>query len=158
MVDLNNVLSFQKVVVAEQAVERVSTVNPEDQMALFSVCLPDAAGPITLSAQLDQDRKGLAFASSNPNLRILGFRGQPVDGNMFFGFEVGFGTQFALIAEYERRWFVRDGYHRCYGLLRRGINRIPCVFVRARTAAELGADAAIFLRHELLFGHRPPFL
>ena len=109
MVDLNNVPSFQKIAVAEQAVERVSTVNPEDQMALFSVCLPDAAGPITLSAQLDQDRKGLAFTSSNPNLRVLGFTGRSVDENMFFGFAVGFGTQFVQIAEYERRWFVRDG-------------------------------------------------
>ncbi len=158
MVDLNSILSFQKTVVAEQAIQRVSSVGLNDLQVLFSVCLPEEGGPVTLGGQLDQDRKGIAFASSNPNLRVFGFRAQPIEGHMFFGFAMGFGTQFVQVAEYQGRWFVRDGYHRCFGLLGRGIQRIPCVFVRATTAAELGAEAAIFFRHELLFGPRPPFL
>jgi hypothetical protein len=53
---------------------------------------------------------------------------------------------------------VRDGYHRCYGLLRRGVEHTPCVFIRARNPRELGSENPTFFRYELLFGTHPPSL
>ena len=71
---------------------------------------------------------------------------------------VHFGLPFVQIAELNGRWFVRDGNHLCYGLLRRGATEIPCVFVRARNFQELGANNPAFFRQEVIFGDRPPFL
>ena len=71
---------------------------------------------------------------------------------------MNFGAGFVQIAEYNDRWFVRDGYHRTYGLLCRGVYEIPCIFIRARTFQELGAAAPGFLPYEILFGERPPLL
>jgi hypothetical protein len=34
---------------------------------------------------------------------------------------------------------LRDGYHRAYRLLQRGVHRIPAVVIYARTFGELGA-------------------
>ncbi len=84
--------------------------------------------------------------------------GQPAARQNFIGFTMNFGSPFVQIAEYNGRWFVRDGYHRCFGLLRRGVTRVPCVFVRPRSFPELGAAAPSFFPYEVLFGERPPFL
>jgi hypothetical protein len=168
MVDLRTVLSFQKLVVEEQAMDRVATANADDLHTLFSLCLPEQAANVALAAIMDNDQKGVTFSSLNPNLRVVGHAvqevavspgpKQPAQTMKFVGFAVNFGAQFVQVAEYNGRWFVRDGYDRCYGLLRRGIRRIPCIFIQARSFQELGAQAPGFLSYELLFGDRPPFL
>lgn len=168
MVDLRSVLSFQKLVVEEQAVDRVSQATADNLDSLFSVCLPERGGNVTLAAIIDHDQKGVTFSSLNPNLRVVGHMiqemevasgpDQPGQAMKFVGFAINFGARFVQVAEYNGRWFVRDGYHRCYGLLRQGIHRIPCVFIRARNFQELGAQAPGFFSYELLFGERPPFL
>lgn len=84
--------------------------------------------------------------------------GGPARKEKFVGYSINFGARFLQVAEYNGRWFIRDGYHRTFGLLRRGISRVPCVFIRARTFQELGAANASFFSYEVLFGERPPFL
>jgi hypothetical protein len=169
MADLRQVLSFQKIVVEEQAMERVdATVRADDVQSIFSFCLPEPVGREGLQGAMDPDQKGITFSSLNPNLRVAGLAGseidvafapgQPPTKQSFIGFVVNFGAPFMQVAEYNGRWFVRDGYHRCFGLLRRGISKIPCVFVRARSFAELGAANPAFFPYEVLFGERPPFL
>lgn len=166
--DLNSVLSFQKLVVLEHAVDRANAVVINDPKSLFSFCLPDLANEATVPGALDADQRAITFSSLNPNLRIGGHAviemdaaaaaGQPPTRQKVVGFTINFGAQFIQVAEYNGRWFVRDGYHRCYGLLRRGIHQIPCVFIRARSFPELVPNAEAFLPYEILFGDRPAFL
>jgi hypothetical protein len=90
-------------------------------------------------------------------IQPLRFAGQ---GQPFCGFSVGYGLPFVQTVEYQYQgcWFVRDGYHRAFGLLSPGVERIPCLFIRARDAQQFGGTAAHFLRWEIIFGSRPPFL
>jgi len=166
--DLEHVLSFQKTITEEHALDRVAGVEANDLAALFSLSLPDPVAPTNLECAVDPDHKGLTFFSSNPNLRFGGHAiqqaqipaaaGQPAQTLNVAGFIIHHGAPFIQIAEYNGRLFVRDGYHRCYGFLRRGIRRVPCVFVRARSFDELGANQPVFVRQEVLFGEKPPFL
>jgi hypothetical protein len=168
MVDLKQVLSFQKMVVEEQALERVKSVQVDDLQHLFSLCLPENGSEMVLSGALDHDQRGVTLSSLNPNLRVGGqlafdmevpvVAGTARRKEKVVGFTINFGVNFVQIAEYEGRWFVRDGYHRTYGLLRRGIHNIPCVFIRARSLQELGAAQPGFFPYQVLFGERPPFL
>jgi hypothetical protein len=169
MADLRQVLSFQRVVVEEQAMERVDAgARVDDPQSIFSFCLPDPTGLEALQGAMDPDQKGITFSSLNPNLRVAGLAGSEIDVSVapglpptkqhFIGFVINFGVPFVQVSEYNGRWFVRDGYHRCFGLLRRGVTKIPCVFVRARSFAELGAASPAFFPYEVLFGDRPPFL
>jgi len=169
MADLSQILSYQKIVAEEQAVERADVaVQANDPQTLFSFCLPDPIGPAALPGTMDPDQRGITFSSLNPNLRVAGMAGsemevaagpgQPTTRQNFIGFTISFGSPFVQVAEYNGRWFVRDGYHRCYGLLRRGITKIPCVFLRVRSLAELGAANPAFFPHEVLFSDRPPHL
>jgi hypothetical protein len=166
--NLTSVLSFQKLVVQEHAIERASAVMAEDLAGLFSFCLPGPLNGIDLPAAIDRDQRAVTFSSMNPNLRIgghviadmdvAGAPGQAASKQKFIGFAITFGGQFVQIAEYDGRWFVRDGYHRCYGLLRRGIQRVPCVFIRAASYEQLVGGGSGFLAHQTLFGTRPPFM
>jgi hypothetical protein len=168
MVDLRQVLSFQKMVAEEQAVERANSVNLGDLHQLFSFCLPESGSEIMLSGTLDHDQRGITLSSLNPNLRVgtqLAFDmevpavpGSSGRKEKVVGFTINFGVKFIQIAEYQGRWFVRDGYHRTYGLLRGGIHDIPAVFIRARSFQELGAAQPGFFPYQTLFSERPPFL
>jgi len=157
MVTLANILSFQKMV-TEGAVARVEGSNPGNLHDLFSLCLPAAAAQLQVPASLDQDGRGVSLASSNPNLRIIGAQLAQVNGSPFIGFNLGFGSNFVQVVEYQDRWFIRDGYHRCYGLLRLGIGCVPALFIRAQEVGQLGWNATSFFRWDVIYGPRPPFL
>jgi hypothetical protein len=107
---------------------------------------------------INQSEKSYTLSSLNPNLRIMTLVRQKQDSWKNLGFIVGIHPSFVQVAECNGRWFVRDGYHRCYGLLRRGITRIPCVFVRARNFSETGAEQPGLLKYEQVFSSRPPLL
>jgi hypothetical protein len=66
------------------------------------------------------------------------------------------GNRYMQVAHYNGRTFLRDGYHRAAGLLRAGIFEVPCVYIEAREFGEVGADPAMMLSYETLFGDRPP--
>jgi hypothetical protein len=157
MANVHNVLSFQKSILAN-GVERVSRVDLADPQALFSVCLPDVAEPIQTLGLLDNDGKAFSISSTNPNLRIMGSQLANINGQPFYGFAIGFGLPFVQVVEYQGRWFIRDGYHRSFGLLKKGADRIPCLFIRAQDAQQFGGTAPHHIRGEALFGAHPPFL
>jgi len=68
------------------------------------------------------------------------------------------GSPFFEVAEYAGRWFLRDGYHRAYNLLRAGVFFLPAVIVQARTLEELGAVLPQFFSELILLSDHPPFV
>lgn len=62
------------------------------------------------------------------------------------------------VASYRGRWFLRDGYHRSFRLLKLGICRVPVVVVYAETLAQMGATGSKFFAEETLFSRRPPLV
>jgi len=167
MVDLRNLLSFHRVV-DEDALQRAQRVVSEDPDSLFSFCLPRPGLDARVSGAIDKVNRTVTLTSRNCNFRIgsplivdlevSASPGQPPRKEKHIGFTVGFGAPFVQVVECNGRWLLRDGYHRCYGLLKRSICKIPCVFTKVRDFAETGAAAPGFFPYEILFGDRPPFL
>lgn len=62
------------------------------------------------------------------------------------------------VASYRGRWFLRDGYHRSFRLLKQGVSLAPCVVVHAGTLAEMGAVGRQFFPEEVLFSVQPPMV
>jgi len=162
-VDLSKpVLSYQRIVLVEDAVERVSNADPGNVSTLFDVCLPEGQ-TVEMEGGFDPGQNAFTTTSLNPNLRVAGFaavdavgpRGEP---NKVFGFTLSLGSSFLQLAEYKGRWMVRDGYHRIYGLLKRGIHSIPCVVIEAQSFEETGAARPGFFGYELLYSERPPLV
>lgn len=62
------------------------------------------------------------------------------------------------VASYGGRWFLRDGYHRSFRLLKQGLSLVPAVEVHAETLAQMGAVGSQFFSEEVLFSKRPPMV
>jgi hypothetical protein len=167
LVDLRNVIAFQKAIKIDGLEERVQPVI-DDRSMLADFCLPGEQTVPPQSLIKDIDGNGFTVSSLNPNLRVAGNQVAPVQvapeegmqpmSMLAVTFLVSMGSSFLQVAKYNGREFLRDGYHRAAALLRSGINETPCVYIEAKTFDEVGAHPAAMLSYELLYGDRPPLL
>lgn len=126
--ELAQVFAIQPTVYTDAAEERVREVVADDLEAVARVSLP-IPQPVELPLQFDEARQAWMISSRNPNLRIVGqFTGQ-YEGTPVVGFAVNVSASFIQVASFRGRYLLRDGYHRSYGFLRRGITHVP-VFYR----------------------------
>jgi hypothetical protein len=154
--ELSRVCAVQPHIVTDDAIQRAADVDPNDWMSIAAVTLPIGSGSPVHGAY-NGDKKAWVFSSANPNLRILGEAQGDAPGAKIFGFAVGAPSSFVQVASYNGRYLLRDGYHRAYGLLRRGITRAP-VFVREFERFEDLRLPAGMLPQDSYLGTRPPTL
>ncbi|MHB8391176.1 MAG: hypothetical protein ACYDBH_16595 [Acidobacteriaceae bacterium] len=150
VVDLRRLLAFQRRLSFDST--RAMTVPPQhDWDSLIEIAFA-SPNPVVCDMIHDTDKKTVTLQSSNPNvqLRVTHDPAAPV--------AVYAGSPFFEVAQYAGRWFLRDGYHRAYNLLRAGIFRLPAVIVRARTLEELGAVQPRFFSEAILLSEHPPFV
>ena len=166
MVDLREVLSYQQIINHDGLETRVSSIT-DNLEELLNFCLPINEPLSQLGAFVDADQKGYTISSLNPNLRI--FQGVMHDTELPPGpglppirvkavsFFIGLGTSYLQVGQYKNRYFIRDGYHRAVGLLKKGINIVPCILIEARNTDELGLKQGMF-SYEVIYGEHPPRL
>jgi hypothetical protein len=159
LVDLTRVCAFQPVVFTDQALARVQAVDKDDLASIAALTLPLTHGE-QAQVQYDQLHKAWTVSSANPNLRVAAQIGplpvSPVGSAL--GFAVTVGPSFMQVGCYNGRHFLRDGYHRAFGLLSREITIVPA-FVRDITRfEELLPDPRTMLPQESYQGERPPVL
>jgi hypothetical protein len=166
MVDLREVLSYQQAIHLDGLEARVSSVS-DNLEELIKFCLPINEPISQLGAIMDADQKGYTISSLNPNLRIQGSAMHDTEVSLTPGippilvkgvtFFISLGASYLLVARYKNRHFIRDGYHRAAGLLKKGVNIVPCILVEARNTDELGLKQGLF-SYEVIYGDRPPRL
>lgn len=157
IMDLSKVCAAQPHINTGQSTQRVEGLQAQGLVALAVVSLPIAA-PVALPVLFDPSKNTWIFSSSNPNLRIEGnFNAQVQPGRMGFGFLVGISTSFIQVALYRDRYLLRDGYHRAFGFLSRGITNVPA-FVRLFASYDELALPAGMLPQDSFLGDRPPTL
>lgn len=108
--------------------------------------------------QFDEERRTRLISGSNPNLKLVGHYGGRVqeDAPLSFGFNVAVMPSFLQVARHHGRYVLRDGYHRAFELLQRGITRVPA-FVRDFGVGALGLGAGLF-ETDVYLGPRPALL
>jgi hypothetical protein len=157
VVDLRRLLAFQRRLVFSSTGRHISHIPQQDDWPQL----------ISLTVGLQRDMKhhfvrnrsargelDISLHSNNPDLQLRLSPNAGRDGHSplsLYG-----GSPFFEVAELCGRWFLRDGYHRAYRLLRAGVHRIPAVIIYARTIEELGATEPWFFSKEQLFSGRPP--
>ena len=156
--DLTRVCAFQPCVFTDTAAERVQDVKADDLSALAMITLPTTpADPPRV--QFDLIRQAYMVLSPNPNLRIVANFSIPLPdapGAMGFGFGIKVLPSFMQVVQFNDRHFLRDGYHRAYGLLSQGITHVPVFTNTLQAFEELGVPAG--LPQQSYLGNRPPAL
>jgi len=159
LVDLTRVCAFQPAIVSDQAIARVQAAGKNDLASVAAITLPLTQGD-QLPVQYDPIHHVWTVTSANPNLRIAGNVGPlPVSpGGVALGFAVLAGPSFMQVGRYNGRHFLRDGYHRAFGLLSQGITIAPAFVRDIARFEELVPDPRAMLPQDSYQGQRPPVL
>lgn len=169
MVNLREVLAFQKIINTEGLESRIASARTSKE-GLFKLCLPENPPLPPTGAMVDLDGKGITVSALNPNLRILGNQvseaqintvpNTPAMKAMALTFFINMGNNYLQVVRYNDRYFIRDGYHRAVGLLRENIDVVPCIVIEARDFAQdvVSGQQNMFLPYEVLYGPYPPRL
>ena len=157
IVDLTRVCAAQPHILVEDAVRRVDGIAAADLVAIAKLTLPlPAREPIPVT--FDPYKNAWLLGSPNPNLRVVGhFSSSVGPGFMGFGFAVAQQKSYMQVAGVNGRFFLRDGYHRAFGLLRSGITRAPALVKEFGTLEEVQLPQGM-LPHSAFLGERPPTL
>jgi hypothetical protein len=172
MVDLARVVAIAPSVFTDTAIERAAILDPDDLPATAELALP-ARHPrpigelspgddvLPIHTQYHYLTKTYTVTSPNLNLAVIGnfdARGNraPQPSQLGHGFTVGVPPSFIEVARFQGRYVLRDGHHRAFGLLSRGITRVPA-YVRDVATAEDLAPAGTLPRSAWQ-GDRPPLL
>jgi hypothetical protein len=149
VVDLHRLIAFQRRIAFSSSRPPSPIPHADDWPALAAVSF-GASKPPECEMIRKPGANTIVLQSFNPNLsfRFSDDLSSPVS--------VHAGSPFFEVAQYHGRWFLRDGYHRTYDLLRANIFRVPAVIVYARTLEELGATQPWFFNEETLLSATPP--
>lgn len=161
LVDLTRVLSLQKAVTLDEVESRVARAAPDAWTELAAICLPAGGADLdALQGTFDKDGKGVTIVSPNPNLRVTPVQNMilPGSGARVVGFQIVFGSPHMHVVEYRGRCILKDGYHRAYGLLARGVSRVPCIVERAGDFTDVHSGSTTLISPGDLLGEHPPRL
>jgi hypothetical protein len=157
LVDLSRVCAAQPQIFVQDATRRVQGLTQDDMLGLAEVTLP-LPTPVMLASSFDPIKNSWIVSSPNPNLRIAGqFNGPVGPGMIGFGFAVTISKSYLQVAGLGGRYFLRDGYHRAYGLIAAGITHVPALVKEFGSFEEVGLPAGL-LPQAAYLGPRPPRL
>ena len=156
VVNLRHLLAFQRRLVFSRKPHHSQTPKQDDWAGLISFAIgAPRATDYSLSRQDSiTGALNISLHSSNPDFQVRLNRKAGVDDTSLLSLYGG--SPFFEVAELRGRWFLRDGYHRAYRLLQKGVYCVPTVVIRARTLKELGATETWFFDENQLFSDHPP--
>ncbi len=163
MVDVEKLISYQTSLNME-FIEELKKRIPQstDQGSLLRFCLPSRKDQILepVLVNFNPQTNTYSVITDNLDFRILGnVSGEdPATGRKFVGFGFGGGLRQMSVAEYEGRYFLKNGYHRAFALVAAGHRRVPVLLVHAPTYDLTGANRPGFFPIDTLMGNKPPLV
>jgi hypothetical protein len=132
-------------------------LNPTDILFAVKLCFPYGKAS-TLAVSVDHPQKAITVSGINPSLQVAGFQWgqQDAQGPLVISLYISAGPNLVQATRYRGRYFLTNGYHRTYRLMRAGFTHIPCLVRNANNIAETGALGAGFFSESLLMSPRPP--
>jgi hypothetical protein len=149
VVDLRSLIAFQRRLVSPAKTVQASIPIAGDWPALLALSF---GPPKSIKCKITHNRaiQTVVLRSDNPDLHFR-VTNDPASPLIVHG-----GGPFFEVACFRDRWFLRDGYHRAYSLLKDHVFKVPAVIVQAATIEELGANQPWFFPEEVLFSSAPP--
>lgn len=141
LVEIDPILAFQfHVNTARTDALCGSVTSPPSMDELLTRCLPLQIEDVPF--QISVQPNSLLLASPSLNLRAFSF-GQvgvdPAQNLLAYGLVVGPAFPLLQVIRFDGRCYLRNGYHRIYGLKKKGALRVPCLFFEATDYKQVGA-------------------
>ena len=156
LVDLRKLIAFQRRVGFARG-DGFQTGEMNSWRNLLDLALPTTCASASHAFSAAPDGKSLTIRTLSPNLAIR-FAREPGSRLDAVRLVAQVRSPFVEVASYRGRWFLRDGYHRAFLLLKQGIFHLPAVVICTETLAELGAVGQWFFAEDVLFSARPPMV
>jgi len=141
MVEIGPLLAFQFHVSTDRSDALVPAVpGPMSPERLAEICLPNHDE--SFSPQVATDSHGVVVHSESLNLRVVRsgiFQPQNGGDDVVAGVYLGMGCPLLHVAEFQGRFYLRNGFHRVYALQEAGVSEVPCAIVRATRFEDTGA-------------------
>jgi hypothetical protein len=157
VVDLRCLLAFQRRLALDPNQPMPTAPQQEDWAGLLSLAIglpkSTACAVVEEHPAGKENVRSFRLHSSNPDFQL---RRSASEVDRAFPFTLYGGSPFFEVAEFRGRWFLRDGYHRAYHLLRSGNRSMIAVVIHASRIEEVGATQPWFFSEEVLFSSRPP--
>ena len=156
VIDLRLLLAFQRRLIFSPLSPPAISPMSEDWPALISLSIGSQRSTehVLIYNHSEQDRLDISLHSTNPDLQLRFHPKQ--SGRDVLPLSLHGGSPFFEVAQLRGRWFLRDGYHRAYHLLKAGVYRVPAVVIHAQNVEQLGATEPWFFNQDQLFSVRPP--
>jgi hypothetical protein len=162
LVELQNLHVFQPYMNLEYSAKLVERAPPPgDAAATLKYCLPIRLDPANqnVSISFDPVQNTYSIVSENLDLRMLGSSQAEDDlKRKYVGFSYGFGLPQVFVAELSGLFFLKNGYHRAYSLMKRGHRSIPCIVLKAESLAQVGLNRPDLLPADVILSDRSPTL
>ena len=137
--------------------------------ALAEMCFPLDAPPHRVDV-LQEDAGSVTFIADNHDIRF--FRAWIAQGEVAgyvgrgqvqqsLALPVGFSANVVNVIRFENRLVLNNGYHRVYGLIRRGVTHVPAIIQVCRHWEDVGltGSSELYGNSEAYFeSERPPLL
>ena len=149
IVDLRFLIAFQRRLTFRSEAPPLSIPAGNDWPALIALSF-GSTKQIECELTHDHSTRTVTIQSSNPNLHIR------TTNDAASPLSVHNSGPFFEVACFRDRWFLRDGYHRAYDLLRAGVFEVPAVVIQVSNLEDLGAAQPWFFPEEVLFSEIPP--
>ena len=156
-VDIARLYAMQPTTFTDYAEDAAAMAVAGNMGSIASVTLPLSVN-VELAVAHDPRQRTWTLSTRNLNLQVLG----PLEPRMgsdgcVVGYNICAPYSVFQVAHFDGRFFCRDGHHRAYQLLRRGIATVPALVREFDSFAELAPKASL-LPESVLRGEKPPTL
>lgn len=134
LVEIEPLLAFQFHVELPRSDMLVNNAKSPDLTEMLEICLPLQFE--TIPFRWTNQPNSVLIQSRSLNLRLQGTLDPQ---RMMAGIGFGPASPLVTVVRFEGRCYLRNGFHRTYGLGLRGATHVPCIYVEASDFAEVGA-------------------
>jgi hypothetical protein len=175
MADLRHVQVIQWKIQTAHAADRAASATDGDILSLAQITLPLSRAKELTANAWSLDGRTLMITCRNPMLRVIPFQ-LPGSSNPVsvviedaveqttslelkrVSFHLLIDNSVVQVARWRGAHFLRDGNHRAYGLLTRGITNIPVLYREYADNEDPGLPKAEVFDPAVYLGDRPPML
>jgi len=160
VIEIDPLLAFQVDIDFARSDQACAGINQNPSIAeMLPRCLPTTKDTISFTTHLPASgKKGIVLETENRNVvakdaEYWGIDAQ--DGLHTAGIKIGARPSLIQVVKFGSKYFLKNGYHRAFGLRKRGATEMPCLLLDGLLWGHVGAHPDEHLPESLFWAANP---